>query len=184
MQDIVQQTRTRMQKSVETLRAELGKLRSGRASLAILDDLRVEYYGTLTPLNQVATLNIPEPRLITIQPWDTGLIPVIEKAIQKAQLGLSPANDGKVVRLPMPPLTEERRKDLVKHVRRLGEEYKVAIRNVRREAIEECKKREKEEHAAEDAVKRIEQEIQKLTDVNAKQIEDAMTHKEKEIMTV
>ncbi|MBI2347007.1 MAG: ribosome recycling factor [Deltaproteobacteria bacterium] len=184
MKQIITQTKTRIEKSVEGLRAELAKLRTGRASLAILDEVRVECYGSLMPLNQVATLNIPEPRLITIQPWDAGVIPAIEKGIQKAQLGLNPANDGKMIRLPLPPLTEERRKELVKVVRRIGEEHKVAIRNARRDALEACKQAEKTEHLSEDDEKRAEQEIQKYIDSGIKQVDEAMAHKEKEILTV
>lgn len=184
MEQVVQAAKTRMQKALDGLRTELAKLRSGRASLAILDEVRVECYESAMHLNQVATLNIPEPRLITIQPWDPSLIPAIEKALMKAQLGLTPANDGKVIRLPLPPLTEERRKELVKIVKRIGEEHKVAIRNVRREAMEECKKIVKEKHRSEDDEKRIEHEIQKSTDASIKQIDDALEHKEKEILTV
>lgn len=184
MQTILSDAKGKMQKCVESLRVELSKLRSGRASLAILDEIRVEYYGTLTPLNQVATLNIPEPRLITIQPWETTLVPAIEKAILKSQLGLTPANDGKIIRLPMPPLTEERRKEMVKVVKRMGEEHKVTLRTVRREALEACKAKEKAAHVSEDVAKRTETEIQKLTDQHTKLIDETMAHKEKEILTV
>lgn len=184
MHPILGTAKGRIQKSVESLRTELAKLRSGRASLTILDEVRVEYYGTLTPLNQVATLNIPEPRLISIQPWDAGVIPAIEKAIQKAQLGLTPANDGRVIRLPLPALTEERRKELVKHVKRIAEEHRVAVRGIRRDAIEELKKVEKAEHIPEDEMKRLEQETQRLTDAGIKQMDEAVAHKEKEILTV
>lgn len=184
MKHTIETTKGRMQKCVESLRTELAKVRSGRASLSILDDVRVDYYGTLSPLNQIATLNIPEPRLITVQPWDATQIPAIEKAIQKAQLGLTPANDGKIVRLPLPPLTEERRKELVKMVKRVGEEYRVALRNVRRDAMEEAKKKEKEQSVPEDEMKRYEHEIQKLTDAGIKQIDEAVAHKEKEVLTV
>lgn len=184
MHSILETAKGRIQKSVESLRTELARLRSGRASLTILDEVRVEYYGTMASLNQVATLNIPEPRLITIQPWDASVIPTIEKAIQKAQLGLTPANDGRVIRLPLPPLTEERRKELVKHVKRIAEEHRVAVRGIRRDAIEELKTMEKAKHMPEDEIKRLEQETQRLTDAGIKQMDEAVAHKEKEVLTV
>ncbi|MBI4365803.1 MAG: ribosome recycling factor [Deltaproteobacteria bacterium] len=184
MQTILANAKARIQKCIADLQAELAKIRSGRASLAILEDVRVEYYGNLSPLNQVATLNVPEPRLITIQPWDAGLVPAIEKAICKAGLGLTPANDGKIIRLPMPALTEERRKELVKVVKRTGEEHRVTVRTIRRDALEELKKMAKERSLPEDETKRMEQEIQKQTDAGIKQIDAAAAHKEKEVMTV
>lgn len=184
MQEIIQTMRQQMEESIAHLRHEMGKLRSGRASLNLLDDVRVDQYGQQTPLSHVATLNIPEPRLITIQPWDAAIIPEIEKAIQKAQLGLSPANDGKMIRLPIPALTEERRKDLVKVVHRAGEDSRVSVRNARRDANEAVKKAEKSEGYSEDDAKRTKQDVQKITDEFISTIDEAVTHKEAEVMTV
>lgn len=173
-----------MEHGIAHLRQELGKLRTGRASLALLEAVRVETYGQQMPLNQVATLNIPEPRLITIQPWDVSVIPAIEKAIQAAQLGLSPSNDGKVIRLPIPALTEERRKEIVKLVRRSGEEAKVVMRNARRDANEQVKQLEKASGHSEDEIKRTQQEIQKRTDAFVAEIDTIIATKEKEVLTV
>ncbi|MBI2343130.1 MAG: ribosome recycling factor [Deltaproteobacteria bacterium] len=181
---IGQEAQTEMEKGLKNLGHELSKVRTGRASLTLLDDIRVEAYGQMMPLTHVATLNIPEPRTITIQPWDASVIPHIERAIQAAQLGLSPANDGKIIRLSIPALTEERRKELVKVVHRLAEEARIAIRKVRREANETIKKSEKEAHLSEDEIKRIQQEIQKLTDQHIAKVDESVVHKEKEVMTV
>ncbi len=180
---MIPQFKDRMEKTLTSLRQELGKLRSGRASLGMLDDVRVDAYGQLMTLTHVATLNIPEPRMITIQPWDASLIPEIEKAILKAQLGLTPANDGKLIRLTIPALTEERRKEMVKMVKRHGEEAKVAIRNTRREANEAVKNAEGDGFS-EDDVKRTQTDVQKLTDDFVKKIDETVAHKEKELMTV
>lgn len=182
--DIINDVKIKMDKAIEALRFELSKVRTGRASLSILDDIRVDYYGQPAPLNQVATLAVPDARLITIQPWEANMVPVVEKAILKSNLGLTPAHDGKLIRLPIPPLTEERRRDLVKYVKKLGEDCKIAIRNIRRDSNEACKKLEKSEHVSEDESKRGEREIQKLTDDHIKIIDDTNAHKEKEIMTV
>lgn len=173
-----------MEQGLAHLRQELGKLRTGRASLALLDAVRVETYGQQMTLNQVATLNIPEPRLITIQPWDVSVIPAIEKAIQSAQLGLSPSNDGRLIRLPIPALTEERRKEIVKLVKRSGEEAKVGIRNARRDANEQVKQLEETAGHSEDEVKRTQQEIQKRTDAFVAEIDTIIAAKEKEVLTV
>lgn len=181
---VLKDASARMKKAIELLRDELAKMRTGRASLAILDDVRVDYYGNPTPLNQVATLNIPDPRLITIQPWESNLIPVIEKAIQKADLGLNPSSDGRVVRLPIPPLNEERRRELVKFIKKHGEDTKVAVRNVRRDANDHLKKLEKEEHVSEDEVKKAQHDVQKLTDDSIKEVDEIVVKKEKELMTV
>lgn len=183
MQTIVQQTRVRMEKALDNLRQELSRIRSGRASLAILEDVKIDCYGQQMPLNHVATLNIPEPRLITIQPWEVSNIPAIEKAIQQAQLGLSTSNDGRIVRLPIPPLNEERRKEIVKRVKKLGEEAKVAMRNIRRDANEEARQA-KEDGASEDVMKRAQQEIQKLTDECIAKVDQSLEAKEAEVMTV
>lgn len=184
MDEIISALRQQMQKCIEHLQQEMGRIRTGRASLSLLDHVRVEAYAQQMPLNQLATLNIPEPRLITIQPWDASTIPAIEKAIQKAQLGLSPASDGKMIRLPIPPLTEDRRKEMVKGLHRLGEEGKVVIRNARRQSNELLKKQEKEHELPEDDVKRVHDEIQKLTDQFVAQVDETIAHKEKEVMTV
>lgn len=181
---IIKDARFRMKKGIELLRGELSKMRTGRASVAVLDDVRVDYYGNPTPLRQVATLNVPDPRLITIQPWEPNLIGVIEKAIQKADLGLNPTNDGKLIRLPIPAPNEERRKELVKFVKKHSEETKVAIRNIRRDANEHLKKLEKEEHVSEDEVKKAQNEVQKATDELIKEVDEVVVKKENEIMTV
>ena len=184
MEQILQDTKQRMGRHVESVQQELARLRTGRASLSMLEEVRVEAYGQQMPLSHVATLNIPEPRLITIQPWDVSVIPAIEKAIQAAQLGLTPANDGKLVRLPIPQLTEERRKESVKTVRKNGEEAKVAVRNTRRDANEEIKSSAKAQSWSEDDVKRLQHEIQKMTDSFSEKIDEVVAHKEKEILTV
>lgn len=181
---VVKDSRARMQKALDLLRVELTKIRTGRASLGILEDVRVDYYGTATPLNQVATLNIPDPKLITIQPWEPNMVPVIEKALLKASLGLNPNSDGKIIRLPIPPLNEERRRELSKHIKKMGEDDKVAVRNIRRDANEELKRLEKLEHVSEDEVKKAQEDVQKMTDDFIKKIDETISHKEKEIMTV
>lgn len=173
-----------MEKALEALRHDLSKMRTGRASLSILDGVRVDYYGTPTPLNQLATLSVPDPRTIVIQPWDTSALPAIEKAIQKADLGLNPVGDGKVVRVPIPPLNEERRKELVKVIHKYGEECKVSVRNARRDANEKLKELKKLSSITEDDERRGIERIQKTTDDIIKQIDEAITHKEKDIMQV
>ncbi len=174
----------RMQKSIEALKGELNRVRTGRASIALLDGIKVDYYGTPTPLNQVATLAVPESRLITIQPWDTSILGDIEKAILKSELGLVPTNDGKVIRISIPQLTEERRKELVKLVKRLGENAKIAIRNIRRDANDFVKKKEKEKEISQDEMKKNQEEIQKLTDDFIAEIDKMIESKEKEIMEI
>lgn len=174
----------KMEKSLQLLRTELSKFRTGRASTSMLDDVRVEYYGAPTPLSQVATMGVPEPRLITISPWDATLIPLIEKAIGAANLGLNPANDGKIIRIPIPALTEERRRDMVKLVKKHGEESKVAIRHVRREAMDELKNLEKDKKLPEDEHKHLGVEVQKLTDLYVGKVDETLVHKEKEVMEV
>ncbi len=174
----------RMQKSIEALKGELNRVRTGRASIALLDGIKVDYYGTPTPLNQVATLAVPESRLITIQPWDASIIGDIEKAILKSELGLVPTSDGKIIRISIPQLTEERRKELVKLVKRLGENAKIAIRNIRRDANEFVKKKEKEKEISQDEMKKNQEEIQKLTDDFIKEIDSMIAAKEKEIMEI
>ncbi len=174
----------RMEKTLEALKKDLGAVRTGRASLSIFDGIMVDYFGTPTPINHVATLSIPESRLITIQPWDPKTIPDIEKAIQRADLGLNPNNDGKIIRVAIPQLTEERRKQIVKQVHKRGEEAKIALRNIRRDGNEEMKKMEKEQHISEDETKRSLEEIQKITDSFIKKVDEMLAHKEEELMEV
>lgn len=172
-----------MTKAVEALKKEFATLRTGRASLGILDGITVDYYGTPSPLNQVANLSVPEPRLIIIQPWEAKMLGEIEKAILKSDLGLTPTNDGKIIRLTIPSLTEERRQQIVKHARKLAEDARVAIRNIRRDINEEIKKKSKE-HVSEDETKKMQEDIQKATDSFIKKVDDLLAHKEKEILTV
>lgn len=174
----------RMKKALEALRHELAKLRTGRASLSILDDVRADYYGQPTPLNQMATLSVPDPRTIMIQPWEPGAAGAIEKAIQKSDLGLNPVNDGKVIRLPIPPLNEERRREFVKVIHKHGEDCKVSLRNVRRDANEEIKVMKKGGAITEDEERKGIERIQKMTDDFTKQIDEILAHKEKDIMQV
>lgn len=174
----------KMEKTIEALKKDLGGIRTGRASLSIFEGLVVDYFGTPTPINHVATLSVPESRLITIQPWDPKVISDIEKAIQKSDLGLNPSNDGKIIRVAIPPLTEERRKEIVKHVHKRGEEAKVAVRNIRRDSNDEIKRLEKEKHVSEDETKRAVDEIQKITDSFIKKVDEVIAHKEKEVMEV
>lgn len=173
-----------MDKTVEALRREYQKVRTGRANIGLLDDIRIDYYGTPSPLSQLATISVPEPRTITLQPWETKMISIIEKAIMNANLGLTPANDGKVIRLNLPALTEERRKDIVKQLKKMAEEAKVAARNIRREANDELKKLEKNKKISEDDLKRAEKEVQDVTNSYMTRIDDVMAHKEKEVMEV
>jgi ribosome recycling factor len=184
MQQLKKKASDRMNSAIDALKKDFGSIRTGRASLSLLDNIRVDYYGTLTPLQQIATLGIPESRMMTIQPWEQRLIPDIEKAILKSDLGLTPHNDGKIIRLSIPQLTEERRKQLVKVVRKRSEEARVAVRNIRRDIIEETKKLEKEQHISEDEVKKFQDEVQKVTDSFISKIEEILQHKEKEIMEV
>ncbi|HXX53315.1 MAG TPA: ribosome recycling factor [Thermodesulfovibrionales bacterium] len=174
----------RMEGAIDALKKEFGSVRTGRASLSLLDGIMVDYYGTLTPLQQLASLSVPESRQIAIQPWEQRIIPEIEKAIMKSDLGLTPSNDGKFIRIGIPPLTEERRKQLVKVVRKRSEEAKIAIRNIRRDINEELKKLEKEKHVSEDEAKKSHDEIQKLTDSHIAKVDEVLKHKENEIMEV
>jgi ribosome recycling factor len=173
-----------MVKALESFKRDLSKVRTGRASLALLDDIRVDYYGTPTPLNQVAALAVPEPRLITIQPWEKNLTGEIEKAILKTDLGLNPSSDGQLIRLVFPPLTEERRKEMVKQVKRLGEEAKIVLRNVRREGNDALKKLEKDKDITEDELKRGEKEIQDVTDDYVARVDKVVADKEKDLMEI
>jgi ribosome recycling factor len=176
--------KTKMEKSLEALRKELSRVRTGRASLNLLEGVRVNYYGVPTPLSQVASLSIPESRTISIQPWDTKIIAEIEKAIQKSDLGLNPLNDGKIVRINIPALTEERRKELVKVVKRMEEESKVALRNIRRDGNELLKTQKKDKAISEDEQFKLQDEVQKMMDNSIKKAEEIVKNKEKEILEV
>jgi ribosome recycling factor len=182
--DLINDAQTRMDKSVEHARTEFGTVRTGRASASLLDRVEVEYYGTSTPLKQLATISVPDARLLSIQPFDPSSIKAIEKAIQESDLGLTPSNDGKVVRLPIPQLTEERRKDLVKIVRNLAEEHRVAVREIRRDAMKGLKELVDRGDVGADEEHRAEERVQKLTDEHTKHIDDLLKHKEAEVMEV
>jgi len=183
-EEVTAKTRKGMDKAMESLRKELSRVRTGRASLALFDDVRVDYYGTPTSLTQVAPLAIPEARLITIQPWEKKLIPDIERAILKSDLGLNPSSDGVLIRIAIPALTEERRKEMGKQIKRIGEETKIVVRNVRREGNETLKKQEKDKEITEDQLKRGEKEIQDLTDAYIRKADEMVAAKEKEIMEI
>jgi ribosome recycling factor len=183
-EEIYTDTKRRMEKAIESTSSELSKLRTGKASTALIDTIQVHYYGSMVPIKQVGNISVPEPRLIVIQPWDRGILPEIEKAILKSDLGLNPSNDGIVVRIPIPPLTEERRRDLVKLVKKLGEEGKVAIRNVRRDANDKLKNAEKKHEISEDDLHRFHDNIQELTNESIKKIDKIIEAKEAEIMEV
>lgn len=182
IKETIASTKNRMVKAIEDLRQELGTVRTGRASIGLFDHLRVDYYGAPTPLNQVATLGTPEPNLITLQPWDPTLLASLEKTIRSSDLGLNPVNDGKILRVPIPPLTEERRKELVKHIHKVLENHRTALRNVRRDANEELKKLLKDKTISEDDERRALEEIQKLTDEFMKKIDEQGKGKETEIL--
>ena len=184
VKDVIKDMNVHMDKTIDSLRKEYQRVRTGRASTTLLDEIRVDYYGTPTPLNQLATLAVPEPRTITLQPWEAKVIPVIEKAIMNANLGLTPSNDGRVIRLNLPPLTEERRKDIVKQLRKIAEDAKVAARNIRRDSIDELKKLEKDKKITEDDLKRAEKEVQDVTNSHVAKIDEVLAHKEKEVMEV
>ncbi len=182
--DVIANMKSQMEKTLDSLRRDYQKVRTGRASTSLLDDVKIDYYGTPTPVSQVATLAVPEPRTITLQPWESKMIPVIEKAIMNANIGITPANDGKLIRLVLPPLTEERRKEIVKNLRKMSEEAKVALRNIRRDAIDGVKKLEKDKSISEDDLKRAEKEIQDVTKSHETKIDEVLAHKEKEVMEV
>lgn len=182
--DIMKETEERMQKGIEALRREFGTIRAGRANPSLLDKVVVEYYGAPTPINQLANISIPEPRMLVLQPWDKSSLPALERAILKSDLGLNPSSDGTVIRIIIPQLTAERRAELVKTVKKKAEEARVAIRNVRRDAIEHLKKLEKDHTASEDEVKRAQDDVQKLTDKTIKDVDHILEVKEKEITEV
>ncbi|HHW19770.1 MAG TPA: ribosome recycling factor [Thermodesulfovibrio thiophilus] len=184
MQDFKKKANDKMTQALEVFKKDLSTFRTGRASLGILDNIKVDYYGNVVPLNQVATLGIPEPRMITIQPWEQKMISEIERSIMKSDLGLTPINDGKMIKIVIPALTEERRKQLVKVVRKRAEEARVAVRNIRRDIIEEVKKSEKEKKISEDDSHRLQEEIQKITNAFIEKIDHLLEQKEKEIMEV
>lgn len=184
VKDVENQCKSRMDKAISDLLHDMAGIRTGRASVSILDAIRVDYYGTPTPLNQVANLHVPEPSLITLQPWDPSLIGAIEKAIRSSDLGLNPANDGKLIRIPIPPLTEERRKQLVKHLHGVAEDHRVAVRNIRRDGNESVKKLLKDKKITEDEDRRAHDEIQKMTDSYMQKLDQAAKGKEKEIMEI
>lgn len=182
--EVLKSTEEKMNKAIEALRRELSTLRAGRANPAILDKIQVEYYGTPTPINQLASITVPEARLLLIQPYDKTALANIDRAIQKSELGLSPANDGSVIRIVIPALTEERRRDLVKLVKKYAEEAKVGIRNIRRDANDELKKGQKDGEMTEDELRRANEEVQKLTDKEILKVDNVSAEKEKEIMEV
>jgi ribosome recycling factor len=184
IKDILKDADSRMHKAAEVVRNELIRIRTGKATTNLLDGIKVDYYGTLTPLNQLGTLSTPDIHTITVHVWDKSAVPLIEKAILNSNLGLNPISDGQLVRIPIPPLNEERRRELVKLVKKHAEEGKVSVRNVRRDAIEHLKKAEKDEHVSEDDRKHAETEVQKYTDRHIKEIDSILQVKEKEIMEV
>jgi ribosome recycling factor len=183
-ENILKDIEAKMEKTLSSLKTDLNKVRTGRASLSLFDDIRVDYYGTQTPLSQVATLSVPEPRLITIQPWDTSVTAEIEKAILKSELGLTPSSDGKIIRLPIPRLTEERRKELVKVIKKMAEATKVALRNIRREANEQLKGLEKNKKIPQDQLHQMMEKVQTSTDKYIEKVDAALAIKEKEILEI
>jgi ribosome recycling factor len=182
--DAVTQAKVRMEKAVEDFRKELAGLRTGRANVAVLDSIRVDYHGTPMPVNQLGTVTVPDPMSIVIAPWDAGAVPMIDKAIRTADLGLNPTNDGKIVRVPIPALTEERRKEIVKHLHKVLENHRTAVRNIRRDIKEAVDHLEKEKKVSEDERKRAVDELDKITHSETKKIEELSTAKEKEIMEI
>lgn len=184
MDSVIKDAKTRMKKAIENLEKEFSKLRTGRASTSLVEDLQVDYYGTPTPLNQIASISIPDSRTIAIQPWDKNAFSDVEKAIMKSDLGLTPVNDGKLIRINIPALTEERRKDLVKMAKKMTEDSKIAIRNIRRDANDALKDMKNDKKLTEDELHRGEGEVQKLTDEYVKKSDEVLADKEKEIMEI
>jgi ribosome recycling factor len=184
MKEIIEDAKERMGKSIDSLRDDFNTIRTGRASTSLFDKIRVEYYGNPTPLHQVATISVPEARLVVIQPWDPSVLGEIEKAIQKSELSLNPSNDGKVIRINIPPLTEERRKEYVKMAKNMAEQARVAVRNIRRDANDSLKKQQKESTITEDDEKKGMDEIQQTTDESVEKIDKILEEKEKEIMEI
>lgn len=184
IKDVIKKAKADMEKAAGGLKKELAKIRTGRANAALLDEVRIDYYGSPSPLNQIGTIGIPEPRMITVTPWEKNLIPEIERAIFKADLGLNPSSDGELVRIPIPALTEERRKEIVKSVKHHGEDHKVAVRAARRQANDALKKLEKNKEITEDELKDSEKEVQNLTDAMIKEIDEIVAVKEKDVLEV
>jgi len=184
MHELIKDANSRMNKSIEALQSELAKIRTGKATTVLLDSIRVDYYGNMVPLNQVGNVSVLDAHTLAITPWEKQMVQIIDKAILEANLGLNPISDGTNLKIPIPALNEERRKELVKLVRKFGEESKVAIRNVRRDAIDHLKREEKEKKMSEDQLHDAEKEVQKLTDEHIKLIDETLKHKEKEIMEV
>ncbi len=182
--DVIASMKKTMEKTIDSLRKEYQKVRTGRASTALLEDIKVIYYDSPTPITQVAAIAVPEARVITIQPWEAKLLPLIEKAILNANIGLTPSNDGKLIRLSLPPLTEERRKEIVKQLKKMAEESKIAVRNIRRDAIDSLKKLEKDKKIAEDDLKRAEKDVQDVTNGCIAKVDEVLAAKEKEVMEV
>ena len=182
--DAMAQGRVRMEKAVEDFRKELAGTRTGRANVTLLDHIRVDYHGTSMPVNQLGTLSVPEPTMIVISPWDPSVVPLIDKAIRTSDLGLNPTNDGKIIRVPIPSMTEERRKDMVKHLHKVLENHRTAVRNIRRDIKEAVEKLEKEKKISEDERKRSVEELEKLTQSETEKIEDLCAMKEREILEV
>jgi ribosome recycling factor len=184
VRQVIGQIESAMLKTLEKMKADFSTLRTGRASSALLENVRVDYYGASTPINQLANISVPEGRTLEIRAWDKGAIQLIEKAIQKSDLGLTPSNDGTIIRLQIPKLTEERRKDLIRVVRKMAEEYRVSVRNERRDGVEKLKKSEKVKEITEDDLKSAENEVQKMTDQNIKKVDEMLAAKERDIMEV
>jgi ribosome recycling factor len=184
LKETFSQLKSRMEKAVEDFRREMAAVRTGRASVHMLDGVTVDYYGTMTPLNQLGNVSAPEPQMITVQPWDISQLATIEKAIRASDLGLNPMNDGKLIRVPVPALTEERRKDMVKHLHKVLEEHRTAIRNIRRDGNDGIKKQMKDKKITEDDERRALEELQKLTDDEIKKMEEMSKTKEKEVLSV
>jgi ribosome recycling factor len=184
IKEVEANAKSRMEKAISDLQHEMSSIRTGRASVSILDHIRVDYYGTPTPLNQLANLHVPEPSLITLQPWDASRIGPIEKAIRSSDLGLNPGNDGKLIRIPIPPLTEERRKEFVKRLHNIAEHHRVAVRNIRRDANDHTKKLLKDKKITEDDEKRALEDMQKMTDAHMQKIDSAAKSKEKELLEI
>ncbi|HCY75747.1 MAG: ribosome recycling factor [Ignavibacterium sp.] len=184
MHQIIKDAGNKMDKTLEALRSELAKVRTGKATTALLDGVKVDYYGTLTPINQVGNITVLDPHTLSITPWDKSMVQAVDKAILEANIGFNPVSDGTNLKIPVPALTEERRKDFVKLVKKFGEDAKVAVRNVRRDANERLKKDEKDKKMSEDELKHAEDEVQKLTDHHIKMIDEVLKHKEVEIMEV
>lgn len=184
MEQIIKDAKSRMDKSLESLRAELAQVRTGKATTALLDGVKVDYYGTMTPINQVGNLSVLDAHTLSITPWDKTMVQMVEKAIMEANLGYNPVSDGTNIRIPVPPLNEERRREFVKLIKKFGEDTKVAVRNIRRDANEHLKKEEKDKKISEDQKKDGEDRIQKLTDEHVNKVDEILKHKEKEIMEV